>query len=69
MWYWGAHGRDHCGDVIFVGGEPKSVARLGYRRADSLRDALEMAKDTVGSGAVDHVLPRAADHDRGRAVR
>ena len=20
MWYWGAHGRDHCGDVIFVGG-------------------------------------------------
>ncbi len=48
MWYWGAHGRDHCGDVIFVGGEPKSVARLGYRRADSLRDALEMAKDTVG---------------------
>ena len=51
MWYWGAHGRDHCGDVIFVGGEPKSVARLGYRRADSLRDAMEMAKDTVGSGA------------------
>jgi lactate racemase-like protein len=49
MWYWGAHGRDHCGDVIFVGGEPKSVARLGYRRADSLRDALEMAKDTVGT--------------------
>jgi hypothetical protein len=49
MWYWGAHGRDHCGDVIFVGGDPKAVARLGYRRADSLRDALEMAKDTVGS--------------------
>jgi hypothetical protein len=49
MWYWGAHGRDHAGDVIFVGGEPKSVARLGYRRADSLRDAIEMAKDTVGS--------------------
>jgi lactate racemase len=48
MWYWGAHGRDHCGDVIFVGGEPKSVSRLGYRRADSLRDALEMATDTVG---------------------
>jgi hypothetical protein len=48
MWYWGAHGRDHCGDVIFVGGESKSVARLGYRRADSLRDALEMAKDSVG---------------------
>ena len=68
MWYWGAHGRDHCGDVIFVGGEPKSVARLGYRRADSLRDALEMAKDTVGSLARHHVLPRPADHDRGRAL-
>ena len=53
MWYWGAHGRDHAGDVIFVGGEPKSVARLGFRRADSLRDALEMAKDTVGSQPVD----------------
>ena len=49
MWYWGAHGRDHCGDVIFVGGEPKSVERLGYRAAGSFRDALEMAKDTVGS--------------------
>jgi hypothetical protein len=49
MWYWGAHGRDHAGDVIFIGGNPSSVARLGYRRADSMRDALEMAKDTVGS--------------------
>ena len=34
MWYWGAHGRDHAGDVIFVGGEPKTVARLGYRRRE-----------------------------------
>ena len=49
MWYWGAHGRDHVKDVIFVGGEPKSVARLGYRAAGSLRDALEMASDTVGA--------------------
>jgi hypothetical protein len=49
MWYWGAHGRDHCGDVIFVGGDPKTVARLGYRAAGTLRDALEMAKDSVGS--------------------
>ena len=38
MWYWGAHGRDHAGDVIFVGGNPSSVSRLGYRRADSMRD-------------------------------
>jgi hypothetical protein len=49
MWYWGAHGRDHAGDVIFVGGEAKTVQRLGYRRASTLRDAIEMAKDTVGT--------------------
>jgi hypothetical protein len=48
MWYWGAHGRDHAGDVIFVGGDAKAVARLGYRRAGTFSDALEMAKDTVG---------------------
>ena len=50
MWYWGAHGRDYAGDVIFVGGDPKSVRAPGLPRApSSLRDALEMAKDTVGS--------------------
>ncbi|MGZ4109331.1 MAG: lactate racemase domain-containing protein [Actinomycetota bacterium] len=49
MWYWGAHGRDYAGDVIFVGGDPKAVTRLGYRTAGTFRDALEMAKDTVGS--------------------
>jgi hypothetical protein len=49
MWYWGAHGRDHAGDVIIVGGEPKTVERLGYRSAGTFRDALEMAKDSVGS--------------------
>ncbi len=48
MWYWGAHGRDYSGDVIIVGGDPKTVGRLGYRAAGSFRDALEMATDTVG---------------------
>ena len=48
MWYWGAHGRDHAGDVIFVGGDARAVERLGYRRAGTFADALEMAKDTVG---------------------
>jgi lactate racemase len=48
MWYWGAHGRDYSGDVIIVGGDPKTVGRLGYRAAGSFRDALEMASDTVG---------------------
>lgn len=48
MWYWGAHGRDYLGDVIIVGGDRKSVARLGYRSASSFADALEMASETVG---------------------
>ena len=49
MWYWGAHGRDYLGDVIFVGGDPKSLAGSAIARRDSFRDALEMARDTVGS--------------------
>jgi hypothetical protein len=48
MWYWGAHALDYLGDVIVVGGDPKTCARMGYRAASSLRDALEMASDTVG---------------------
>jgi hypothetical protein len=49
MWYWGAHGRDWLGDVIFVGADRKAVARMGYRTASTFADALEMAKETVGS--------------------
>jgi lactate racemase len=48
MWYWGAHGLDYLGDVIMVGGDPKTCERLGYRAASSFRDALEMAGETVG---------------------
>jgi len=48
MWYWGAHALDYLGDVIVVGGDPKSCKRLGYRTAGTFRDALEMANDTVG---------------------
>jgi hypothetical protein len=48
MWYWGAHAMDHLGDVIFVGGDKKTVKRLGFRSASSLDDALEMASETVG---------------------
>jgi len=50
MWYWGAHALDHVEDVIVVGGDPRSCARMGYRTASSFRDALEMAGDTVGTG-------------------
>jgi hypothetical protein len=48
MWYWGAHGLEHLGDVIFVGGDPEACRRMGFRRADTLRDALEMAEQVVG---------------------
>ena len=30
MWYWGAHGLDYLGDVIVVGGDPKTCERLGF---------------------------------------
>ena len=48
MWYWCAHALDYLGDVIVVGGDPRSVRRLGFRPASSLRDALEIAEQTVG---------------------
>jgi hypothetical protein len=48
MWYWCAHALQHLGGVIIVGGDPKSVRRLGFKPASTLRDALEMAEDVVG---------------------
>jgi lactate racemase len=48
MWYWGAHGMDHCGDVIWVGADRDTARRMGFRAASTLADALEMASDTVG---------------------
>ncbi|MEE9417218.1 MAG: lactate racemase domain-containing protein [Acidimicrobiales bacterium] len=51
MWYWGTHALEHLGQVIIVGGETRSVKRLGFRPASTLQDALEMASDTVGPQA------------------
>ena len=51
MWYWGCHGMSHVGKVIIVGGEPRSVRRLGFTPASTLNDALEMAADVVGRDA------------------
>jgi hypothetical protein len=48
MWYWGAHGMDYLGDVIFVGADRRAVRRMGFRAASSFADALEMARETVG---------------------
>jgi len=48
MWYWGAHALEHLGKVIVVGGDQRSVRRLGFSPASTLQDALEMAEDVVG---------------------
>ena len=70
MWYWGAHALQHLGDVIFVGGNPEACRRLGFRRADTMRDALEMAEQVVGPRPVADPLPLPAAVLRaGRSVR
>jgi hypothetical protein len=50
-WYWGAHGQQHAGKVIVVGGDPQAVRRIGFTPASTLEDALEIATDTVGRSA------------------
>ncbi|MFQ5934694.1 MAG: transcriptional regulator, partial [Dehalococcoidia bacterium] len=50
MWYWACYGQDYVGKVIVAGAKDRRVAdRLGYDTAPNLQEALEMAKDTVGS--------------------
>jgi hypothetical protein len=49
MWYWGEHGRQHVGKVIAAGAENAHVpAMLGWDRAESLTEAIAMAKSFVG---------------------
>lgn len=48
MWYWAAHAMDHLGEVVFVGGNRATTARMGFRSASSLADALEMVSGSVG---------------------
>ncbi len=46
MWYWGDRGRSRVGNVIVVGAENEHVPRiLGWHKADTLQDAIEMSKD------------------------
>jgi len=47
-WYWGAHGQQHAGKVIIVGGDAATVRRLGFTPASTLDDAFEIASDVVG---------------------
>ena len=60
MWYWAAHAMDHVDEVIWVGADRKVAARLGFRAAITLADALEMASGTVGTQPVDHLPPQPA---------
>jgi hypothetical protein len=55
-WYWGAHGQQHAGRVIVVGGHPSTVRRLGFVPASTMDDALEIASDVVGrSPTISHL--------------
>ncbi|MGZ4772448.1 MAG: lactate racemase domain-containing protein, partial [Ilumatobacteraceae bacterium] len=47
-WYWGAHGLQHAGKVIIVGGDPPTVRRLDFTPASTMDDAFEIASDVVG---------------------
>jgi hypothetical protein len=50
MWYWGDRGRSRVGRVIVVGADNLHVPRiLGWDTADTLSDAIEMAKDSTRS--------------------
>ena len=49
MWYWAENGADHVGRVIVVGSENDHVPeRLGWEMADTMEEALQMARDTHG---------------------
>jgi len=52
MWYWGEGARQHVGQVIVAGAESDAVAqRLGWEATDTLRGAIDRARETHGRGA------------------
>ena len=52
MWYWGENGRQHVGKVIVAGADNAHVpAMMGWDRADTLTEALAMAKSETGPSA------------------
>jgi len=52
MWYWGQAGREHLGKVIVVGADNTTVPRLlGWERAETMTDAIAMARSHVGRSA------------------
>jgi hypothetical protein len=48
LWYEIAGARQHCGDIVWVGADRESAARMGFRAASTLADALEIVASTVG---------------------
>jgi hypothetical protein len=52
MWYWGQAGREWLGKVIVVGPDNASVPRLlGWESAQTLSDAISMARSYMGRSA------------------
>ncbi len=47
-WYETAPARAYLGEVVFVGGDRAVCARLGFRAASTLADALEIVSGSVG---------------------
>ncbi|MFW6053301.1 MAG: transcriptional regulator, partial [Persicimonas sp.] len=57
MWYWCENGANHVGRVIVVGAENEHVPeRLGWERADTMDEAIEMSKETHGQSPSISVL-------------
>jgi nickel-dependent lactate racemase len=52
MWYWGENGRAHLGRIIAVGADNEHVPRLlGWDSAETLSEAIDMARSVHGRGA------------------
>ena len=74
LWYQIAAAQRHCSDIVWVGADRESAARLGCRAASTLADALEMVASTVGrapSISYLHTRRRSwlTSHENGRPVR
>ena len=67
MWYWGENGRQHVGKVIVVGAENTHVPEmLGWERADTLAEAIAMARSHGPLGGDHDAAPPAHPDCPGR---
>lgn len=48
QWYAISRARAHCGDIVWVGADRDSAARMGMRAATTLADALEIVSNRIG---------------------